>query len=111
MPRFLLVVFLSLLPVLCLAQQPVEVWTYHLTPPFKVNASQGLSQDFVDLLNNDPANAGRFRFQLTELPRKRLDLQLERSEEHTSELQSRENLVCRLLLEIINKKDSNWAEV
>src|SRR6266511_5097922 len=27
-----------------------------------------------------------------------------RSEEHTSELQSRENLVCRLLLEIKNKK-------
>src|SRR5690606_41472082 len=26
-------------------------------------------------------------------------LQLDRSEEHTSELQSRENLVCRLLLE------------
>src|SRR5690606_41174919 len=29
----------------------------------------------------------------------------ERSEEHTSELQSRENLVCRLLLE--KKKDTN----
>src|SRR5690606_40635560 len=28
----------------------------------------------------------------------------ERSEEHTSELQSRENLVCRLLLEKKNKK-------
>src|SRR5690606_41678724 len=28
-----------------------------------------------------------------------LPLYLERSEEHTSELQSRENLVCRLLLE------------
>src|SRR5690606_39929145 len=27
------------------------------------------------------------------------DVDLERSEEHTSELQSRENLVCRLLLE------------
>src|SRR5690606_42157210 len=27
------------------------------------------------------------------------DAELERSEEHTSELQSRENLVCRLLLE------------
>src|SRR5690606_42048073 len=27
------------------------------------------------------------------------DLRFERSEEHTSELQSRENLVCRLLLE------------
>src|SRR5690606_12963923 len=30
----------------------------------------------------------------------------ERSEEHTSELQSRENLVCRLLLEKKNKKNS-----
>src|SRR5690606_41872731 len=30
-----------------------------------------------------------------------------RSEEHTSELQSRENLVCRLLLE--KKKSTNWC--
>src|SRR5207302_10757665 len=30
-----------------------------------------------------------------------------RSEEHTSELQSRENLVCRLLLEKKNKKKKN----
>src|SRR5690606_41564474 len=30
-------------------------------------------------------------------------LSIERSEEHTSELQSRENLVCRLLLEKKNK--------
>src|SRR5436309_8872561 len=29
----------------------------------------------------------------------RINLHLDRSEEHTSELQSRENLVCRLLLE------------
>src|SRR5690606_20729891 len=35
---------------------------------------------------------------------------LERSEEHTSELQSRENLVCRLLLEKKNNcgKDPKW---
>src|SRR5690606_41313005 len=32
---------------------------------------------------------------------------LERSEEHTSELQSRENLVCRLLLEKKKKQDRN----
>src|SRR5690606_40782896 len=32
------------------------------------------------------------------------DESLKRSEEHTSELQSRENLVCRLLLEKKNKK-------
>src|SRR5436309_10832888 len=31
----------------------------------------------------------------------------QRSEEHTSELQSRENLVCRLLLEKKNKKANN----
>src|SRR5207302_11014450 len=31
----------------------------------------------------------------------------ERSEEHTSELQSRENLVCRLLLEKKKKKTNN----
>src|SRR6266700_6018495 len=33
-------------------------------------------------------------------------LRTERSEEHTSELQSRENLVCRHLLE--KKKQKNW---
>src|SRR5690606_7058407 len=32
-----------------------------------------------------------------------------RSEEHTSELQSRENLVCRLLLE--KKKSSNYGDI
>src|SRR2546430_10336573 len=32
-----------------------------------------------------------------------------RSEEHTSELQSQSNLVCRLLLEKKKKKDSNCA--
>src|SRR5436309_16138456 len=34
----------------------------------------------------------------------RVDLVARRSEEHTSELQSRENLVCRLLLEKKKKK-------
>src|SRR5690606_41550683 len=31
-----------------------------------------------------------------------------RSEEHTSELQSRENLVCRLLLEKKKNRDKRW---
>src|SRR5436309_12320212 len=34
-------------------------------------------------------------------------VELDRSEEHTSELQSRENLVCRLLLEKKKKKIMN----
>src|SRR5690606_41988102 len=37
--------------------------------------------------------------------------QEERSEEHTSELQSRENLVCRLLLEKKNGTDSDEEDV
>src|SRR5690606_41606374 len=32
-----------------------------------------------------------------------------RSEEHTSELQSRENLVCRLLLEKKKNREMRWA--
>src|SRR5690606_40720101 len=36
---------------------------------------------------------------------------LKRSEEHTSELQSRENLVCRLLLEKKNKKKITSSKI
>src|SRR5436309_7247149 len=39
--------------------------------------------------------------------RKALEAATPRSEEHTSELQSRENLVCRLLLEKKKKKTKN----
>src|SRR5436309_6171464 len=39
---------------------------------------------------------------------RKIDLATPRSEEHTSELQSRENLVCRLLLE---KKNNTLAAV
>src|SRR5690606_41397035 len=38
-------------------------------------------------------------FDSSQLPNRKLVQHLRRSEEHTSELQSRENLVCRLLLE------------
>src|SRR5690606_7708264 len=53
----------------------------------------------------------RFPAQPTEVviigTRHSAQLEYERSEEHTSELQSRENLVCRLLLE--NKKELELA--
>src|SRR5690606_41407300 len=42
------------------------------------------------------------------LPDVEVRAHLERSEEHTSELQSRENLVCRLLLE--KKKRKRWKK-
>src|SRR5690606_40580729 len=42
---------------------------------------------------------------LVVMPGERVASEEERSEEHTSELQSRENLVCRLLLEKKKKKN------
>src|SRR5690625_6901670 len=36
------------------------------------------------------------------------DFSMKRSEEHTSELQSRGHLVCRLLLEKKNKRAARW---
>src|SRR2546430_7747554 len=38
-----------------------------------------------------------------------LDTERMRSEEHTSELQSQSNLVCRLLLEKKKKKQHTWS--
>src|SRR5690606_40973807 len=52
----------------------------------------------IDLIVLDINIPGGNNFQMVSMIRNR-------SEEHTSELQSRENLVCRLLLE--KKKDNN----
>lgn len=78
MRRLALLLMLALLPLICSAQQKVEVWTYHISPPFILDDSQGLSHDFVRLLNSDPANRGRFKFELTRLTRDRAGLELER---------------------------------
>src|SRR5690606_40968810 len=50
---------------------------------------------------------GRLDAVTSEVPlrSRHVEIDRERSEEHTSELQSRENLVCRLLLE--TKKENN----
>ena len=78
MLRLVPLLMLALLPLVSGAQQRVEVWTYHFSPPFILEDNQGLSHAFVDLLNNDPGNQNRFRFELVELPRKRLDVRLAR---------------------------------
>lgn len=78
MQRLVLVLMLVLLPLACGAQQRVELWTYHFSPPFILENAQGLSHAFVELLNNDPGNHNRFRFELVELPRKRVDMRLAR---------------------------------
>src|SRR5690606_42075906 len=68
-------------------------------PKINVNAFSGISKATkkIDLLSGEEWMA-----RATEV----INAQWEaRSEEHTSELQSRENLVCRLLLEKKKKKD------
>src|SRR5690606_8661378 len=47
--------------------------------------------------------------QLAKAEAKAKEIVSERSEEHTSELQSRENLVCRLLLEK-NERNNIWTD-
>lgn len=78
MQRLVLVLMFVLLPLICRAQQRIEVWTYHLSPPFILDNAQGLSHAFVDLLNKDLGNRNRFRFELVQLPRKRVDVHLVR---------------------------------
>src|SRR5690606_41702657 len=64
-------------------------------PGHEVGAGIAVVQGVVEVEHDQPA-AGRVRLR-------------PRSEEHTSELQSRENLVCRLLLE--KKKKNNNIEI
>lgn len=79
MRRLLTLLLACWLPLAAQAQKDVAVWTYHLTPPFVIDGDlrHGLSNDFVELLNRHAGNAGRFRFVLSYLPRKRLDLELQ----------------------------------
>src|SRR2546427_8735380 len=53
------------------------------------------------------AGGVRGRVRLAELPAQ----ELARSEEHTSELQSQSNLVCRLLLEKKKRTDHTFASI
>lgn len=76
MQRPVLLLMFALLPLVCGAHQRVEVWTYHFSPPFIVDDARGLSHDFVELLNKDPSNQGRFRFELIQLPRNGVDERL-----------------------------------
>lgn len=74
--RTVLLLMLGLLPMWSLAQKRIEVWSYHTSPPFTLEAEQGLSAAFVELLNEAPENRRRFHFELLELPRKRVDMRL-----------------------------------
>src|SRR5215475_15888337 len=62
--------------------------------------------DALPILLRVPPLERRLRFPLVQVDVHQRHERVVRSEEHTSELQSRENLVCRLLLEKKKKKRS-----
>src|SRR2546427_8185131 len=65
--------------------------------------SQRLSQSFQRFFDHN-LPVGLSKSQLHRRSRRRIAWRRDRSEEHTSELQSQSNLVCRLLLEKKKKK-------
>src|SRR5690606_40753473 len=67
---------------------------------YSKNARKELSVEVIDLAKMVQDNLEKMEF----MPGAQLIKKTLRSEEHTSELQSRENLVCRLLLEKKKKK-------
>src|SRR5690606_39550167 len=85
------------LPILkCFKNQPLHEWiiTQFLTS-FERLVQRGLRFDY----NRVQEEQKYLRGQLQHVKYMRQPPTQKRSEEHTSELQSRENLVCRLLLE------------
>ncbi len=68
---FLLVFLVS---VTAVAAEDIRLLTYHAAPPFIINRDNrtGLTYDLADILTNN--SAGRYRFVVDDLPRKRLDL-------------------------------------
>src|SRR2546430_7967585 len=57
---------------------------------------------------DEVASAGPADFTLATMPKRFAQLGDRRSEEHTSELQSQSNLVCRLLLETKKPTTPHW---
>src|SRR5690606_40773157 len=101
-------------PLCLLPSRPSRSTLVPYTTLFRSDARRAGRDDHLPLVGEAPrarARRGRRRLPHQALYRRRARLAhrraaalarrrvLERSEEHTSELQSRENLVCRLLLE------------
>src|SRR2546427_3171230 len=83
----------------CGAPNPANAGTRY-TPPVSSTCAASASTSDDDLMMPSPS-----RSQCTTAPA----MKMLRSEEHTSELQSQSNLVCRLLLEKKKKKDTTTS--
>src|SRR5258707_10610176 len=76
---------------------PDDDISYHL--PIRPEIGGSITQQVAAVRNDEPESSGEIHFYRKDCPLLLIALQRTRSEEHTSELQSRQYLVCRLLLE------------
>src|SRR5207253_10929017 len=104
----------SLFPLLSLIPHPPRSTLFPYTTLFRSESVGQLTQlETLNVMANQLTTLPESLGKLTQL--QRLDvsqnqlttLRVSRSEEHTSELQSRGHLVCRLLLEKKKKTDNN----
>src|SRR5438105_13436760 len=89
---------------LLMIRPPPRPTLFPYTTLFRSQAQvMGVAGTWKDLTDNVNFMAGNLTGQVR-LPAMKFTLSVRRSEEHTSELQSRVDLVCRLLLEKKKKK-------
>src|SRR5438270_13630157 len=84
--------------VIIMIRRPPRSTLFPYTTLFRSRMSASLSTHVLDVERGRPASGVR-----VELWQEELVASAERSEEHTSELQSQSNLVCRLRLEKKNR--------
>src|SRR3712207_8528303 len=93
------------IPFFLMIRRPPRSTLFPYTTLFRSRRLPGACQRDL-LVEPTPARSGGCPGAGRECPRRRLP----RSEEHTSELQSRQYLVCRLLLEKKKRESIRWNE-
>lgn len=69
---FSLIIIITSSAQLLAAPETINVYSYHLHPPFITSPEHGLSHDVIQLLNNKAD--GQYQFKLQMVPRRRLNL-------------------------------------
>src|SRR5690606_41697306 len=104
----LILVVLSSLLFFLLIRRPPRSTLFPYTTLFRSHVKEGDPVTLKVSASGLTVKAAPKKLQLDDLLHQVTPENLHRSEEHTSELQSRENLVCRLLLEKKKKKIKNY---
>src|SRR5207247_11483105 len=99
--------------LLYIAPSPPEIYTLSLHDALPISEQVDIALQLAAVLTGQHAargNPGLVEVERIRSDRREQQVVEPRSEEHTSELQSRVDLVCRLLLEKKNQKARNSVE-